>query len=162
MWGTVGTLGTLSPYESHAGNSESRFIPLFAPSVPGVPDLARLKLRRREGRCMELNTTRAYEREVHDAYRVVARHVYRRGRLGEFAYRAFDHVNATHFGGKVPETLILWDLTDHGHCLGHCRSSDEGPPIIKLHPSLVLPASAAPWGIPPEYLGWCCAYDVLL
>jgi hypothetical protein len=104
---------------------------------------------------------------IHGAYRLIADHVY--GRLGRFAYAAWDHVNAAFFAGALPETLILWDLTEYGRCLGWCRSSADGPPIIKLHPNLVYsPAGRralrqlARWGISVNLLGYCYAYDVLL
>jgi hypothetical protein len=106
--------------------------------------------------------SKQYNAKLKAAYRVAAKHVYRRGRLGEFAYAAFDYINATHFDGKLPETLILWDLTEHGHFLGWCRSSEEGPPIIKLHPALVHPTSPEAWGHDPEEFGLCLAFDVLL
>jgi hypothetical protein len=104
--------------------------------------------------------------EIHSAYRLVADHLYRHGNLGKFAYAAFDFINATYFGGSLPETLILWDLTDYGHCLGWCRSSNDGPPIIKLHPNLVMgssdPHQEERWHVPLELLGRCYAFDVLL
>src|SRR5262245_15368610 len=116
--------------------------------------------------CSELGTTADYDRQVHDAYRLIARHVYRQFRLGEFAYAAFDHINRTCFGGRVPEALILWQLTEHGRGLGWQRSSAEGPPVITLHPSVVAPSGDNDaddlWGVPRELLGWCYAYDVLL
>src|SRR5262245_224729 len=74
------------------------------------------------GGCTQLETTPTYDQQVHDAYRLIARHVYRAYRLGEFAYAAFDHINAAYFDGRIPETLILWQLTDYGRCLGWCRS----------------------------------------
>jgi hypothetical protein len=114
----------------------------------------------------DLDWERRYPPELHRAYRVVANHVYRQ--LGRFAYQAFDHINAVNFSGELPETLILWDLTEHGHALGWCRSSEEGPPIIKIHPATVSPAewrhlrNSGPWSIPMAYVGLCYAYDVLL
>jgi hypothetical protein len=108
-----------------------------------------------------------YTERLHQAYRLIARHLYRR--LGHFAYTAFDHINATHFAGKLPETLLLWDLTEYGHCLGWTRSAADGPPIIKLHPAVVSPAPRPPalehlpiWGFPPTWFGLAFAYDVLL
>jgi hypothetical protein len=106
--------------------------------------------------------------EIHAAYRLIAQHLYRS--LGRFAYLAFDHINTVFFDGKLPETLILWDLTDYGRCLGKTRSSPaDGPPIIKLHPNLVMSPSAPRsrqrderWSIPVEMLGRCYAYDILL
>jgi hypothetical protein len=103
-----------------------------------------------------------YNERVRQAYRLVARHVYRG--LGEFGYAAFDHVNAAYFGGRLPEPLILWDITEYGGCLAFARPSAEGPPVIKLHRSLVEPADVeredgvGPWGIPLEVLGPCYAY----
>jgi len=73
-----------------------------------------------------------------------------------------------HFSGELPETLLLWDLTEHGHNLGWCRSSEQGPPIIKIHPATVSPAewrylfNSGPWSIPMSHVGLCFAYDVLL
>src|SRR5262249_34296445 len=111
-----------------------------------------------------------YPDSLHRAYRAVANHVYRG--LGRFAYTAFDHVNATYFEGKLPETLLLWDLTEHGHALGWCRSPHDGPPIIKLHPALVSPADtqwrrilrdlATVWNYPLSWFGLAFAFDVLL
>jgi hypothetical protein len=115
--------------------------------------------------CTQLETTPTYDQRIHDAYRLIARHVYRAHRLGEFAYVAFDHINATYFDGRIPETLILWQLTDHGHALGWCRSALDGPPIITLHPALIVPAddgSETKWHVPRHLLGWCYAFDVLL
>jgi hypothetical protein len=117
--------------------------------------------------------TARYTLDLHHAYRLVAAHVYGRGDLGRFAYAAFDHINGTYFEGKLPETLILWDLTNYGKALGWCRSAADGPPIIKLHPSLVFPVpptalereayeDPAAWGYPEEWFGFCLAFDVLL
>jgi hypothetical protein len=113
-----------------------------------------------------------FDEQLHAAYRLVARHVYRVGRLGAFGYAAFDYINATFFEGKLPETLLLWQLTEHGHALGECRSSEDGPPVISLHPALVYPAKARlpsseqhrekRWSILREWLGFCYAFDVLL
>jgi hypothetical protein len=114
-----------------------------------------------------------YDDDLHTAYRTVARHVYRRGRLGEFAYTAFDYINATYFKGQLPEALILWDITEYGHCLGWCRPAEDGPPIIKLHPATVCPAvtklpfyspeqAEKVWGYPADWFGLPFAYDVLL
>jgi hypothetical protein len=112
-----------------------------------------------------------YDVELHAAYRLVAQHVYRAGRLGEFGYKAFDHINTAYFEGKLPETLILWDLTAYGRCLGWCRSAADGPPIIKLHPSIVEPAARPPtlprhlqkvWNVLIPWLGWAFAFDILL
>jgi hypothetical protein len=106
-----------------------------------------------------------YDERLHQAYRLIARHLYRR--LGPFAYAAFDHINATHFETKLPETLLLWDLTEYGHCFGWCRSAADGPPIVKLHPAVVSPAprplssrDRPIWGYPPTWFGLafaCCA-----
>ena len=98
--------------------------------------------------------------DIAAAYQIAVGHLF--GVDGMFAYRAFDHINATFFDGKLPMALILWDITQYGRCLGWCRSSDDGPPIIKLHPSLVNPTTACPWNIPRDQLGYCQAYDVLL
>lgn len=103
---------------------------------------------------------RGTERNIHAAYRLIAGHLY--GELGEFAYAAFDYINEAYFGGAVPQTLILWDLVEHGRALGWCRSPEDGAPIIKLHPSLVRPKTDNPWNIPTEHHGYCLAFDVLI
>lgn len=98
---------------------------------------------------------------VRQAYRLIARYVY--GPMGTFAYQAFEHINLTYHESRLPEPLILWDITDHGHNLGWCRSRKDGPPIIKLHPSILAGTELeTPWGIESEILGACFAYDVLL
>jgi hypothetical protein len=110
-----------------------------------------------------------YDDEVRAAYRLIARHVYRIGGLGDFAYRAFEYINTTFFADRLPEPLIVWDLTSYGHCLGWTRSPEDGPPIIKLHPSLVAPAEKRRsqdrkrvWTTPVDLLGYCYAFHVLL
>jgi hypothetical protein len=111
-----------------------------------------------------------YDDEVRAAYRLIARHVYKLMGLGDFAYRAFEYINTTFFSDRLPEPLILWDLTTYGDCLGWTRSPEDGPPIIKLHPSLVAPSGRKkglgeheiPWGIEPGFLGYCYAFHVLL
>jgi hypothetical protein len=111
--------------------------------------------------------TGTYDERVRAAYHLIANHVY--GRNGDFAYRAFEHINASYFAGRLPEPLIVWDLTSWGGCLGWTRSSEQGPPVIKLHPSLISPATdrrgnrpREVWRIPQELLGHCYAYHVLL
>jgi hypothetical protein len=96
------------------------------------------------------------------AYRLAAEHLYRD--LGRFAYAGWDFINPTYFDGRLPETLILWDIIEYGHLWGWCRSPSDGPPIIKLHPSLVKPADPRepPWDIPLAHLGYPFAFDVLL
>ncbi len=85
------------------------------------------------------------------------------GPRGVFAYAAFEDINRRYFDGRLPMTLILWDITEHGALLGWCRSPRDGSPIIKLHPSLLSPAGVElPWNISLEVLGACFAYDVLL
>src|SRR5262249_21231745 len=108
-----------------------------------------------------------YNEQVHAAYRLIARHVYRVGGLGDFAYAAFEYINVTFFDGRLPEPLILWDITNWGKCLGWTRSPTDGPPIIKLHPSIVAPSDgkhrlrgSTPWNI--KHPGRCYAYHVLL
>jgi hypothetical protein len=108
-----------------------------------------------------------YDEQVRAAYRLIARHVYRMAGLGDFAYRAFEYINETFFANGLPEPLILWDITNYGKCLGWTRSPADGPPIIKLHPSLVAPADnpwrrGNPWGILPGCVGHCYAFHVLL
>jgi hypothetical protein len=112
--------------------------------------------------------TGRYTEDLHRAYRLIAAHVY--GNLGRFAYAAFDFINGTYFDGKLPETLLLWDLTEYGHCLGWTRSSTDGPPIIKIHPATVQPArrhdrhpsTARVWKYPRDWFGLCFAFDTLL
>ena len=94
-----------------------------------------------------------------DDLRQMAR--YYHGPRGEFAYLAFEHINATLFDDLLPLPLIQWALTAHGGCLGLTQSS--GPPVITLHPSLLGGTQKAnPWGIDPALLGVCYAYDVLV
>ena len=94
------------------------------------------------------------------ACKEIARH-YHAGR-GIFAYEAFEHINATFFKGELPTPLIQWGLTPHGGCLGLTKSS-AAPPVITLHPSLLGGTQKkSPWKMPPELLGTCYAYDVLL
>lgn len=98
---------------------------------------------------------------LHEAYRLIAGHVYRG--MGDFAYQAFDDINRRYFAGCLPEPLLLWDITSHGHNLGWTRACKDGPPIIKLHPSVLAGTeSAIPWQIAPEVQGVCLAYDLLL
>jgi hypothetical protein len=115
-----------------------------------------------KGRIVSLNSGTHDRGDLAAAYRFVADYLYRDLDLGRFAYAAWDHINANYFGGRLPETFILWDLTDHGNALGWCRSQRDGPPIIKLHPALVMPAAEEPWGIVRAHLGYVYAYDVLL
>jgi hypothetical protein len=89
-------------------------------------------------------TGSAYDAQVHAAYRLIARHVYGGNGLGAFAYAGFEYINTTYFAGRLPEPLILWDITAFGKCLGLARSPHNGPPIIKLHPSTVAPSATAP------------------
>src|SRR5262245_7715742 len=84
-----------------------------------------------------------YDQALRDAYRLIAEHLY--GDRGRFAYAAFEYINATYFEGKIPEPLLLWDITDYGACLGWTRSPKDGPPIIKLHPGTVDPVVTNPW-----------------
>lgn len=100
------------------------------------------------------------------ACRTVARHYF--GAAGVFAYTAFDYLNATLFGGALPDPLITWALTAHGRCLGATHRAPSAP-VITLHPSLLGGHSplggrdaAAPWGIAPSLLGPVLACDVLL
>jgi hypothetical protein len=84
------------------------------------------------------------------------------GRRGVWAYEAFDFINATYFDGKLPWPLIQWGLTPHGGCLGLTKPSD-GPPVITLHPSILEGSEKPdPWGISPDWLGACYAFDVVL
>ncbi len=90
------------------------------------------------------------------------------GNEGAFAYQAYEHINRTLFGGRLPWTLIQWAPTAWGGCLGHTRV--WGEPVISLHPSvmgggIVVNANGAqrgPWGISPDLLGPVHAYDVLV
>jgi hypothetical protein len=112
-----------------------------------------------------LGWEQTYNERIRAAYRLVARHVYGHFDLGDFAYTAFDHINSTFWGGTLPEPLLLWDITAYGGCLGWTRSTCDGPPIIKLHPSTVAPSASSttnPWRIPPEILGFCYAYYTLV
>jgi hypothetical protein len=106
-----------------------------------------------------------YDEQVRAAYRFIARHVYRVGGMGDFAYHAFEYINNTFFDDRLPEPLILWDITNWGRCLGWTRPSADGPPVIKLHPSLIAMSGTAthnPWHVPDGVIGHCYALHVLL
>ena len=92
------------------------------------------------------------------ACRLIARA--RDGRKGVWAYRAFDHINATYWAGSLPTPLILWLITPYGKCLGDTRCCT--PALIRLHPGLVGGPTETPWGIAPEHRGYGYAYEVLL
>jgi hypothetical protein len=81
-------------------------------------------------------------------------------RFGRWAYRAFDAINATFFDGALPRPLIQWAIMPHGHCLGLTRMQDH--PIVTLHPSIMEPAGANPWGLDSRWLGPAYAFDLLL
>src|SRR5262245_38221945 len=76
---------------SNSGTRDSK-----PPAVSRLPDEA-----------PRFDWSRRYDDDLHAAYRMVARHVYPQLRLGEFAYLAFDYINATFFENKLPATLIL-------------------------------------------------------
>jgi hypothetical protein len=111
--------------------------------------------------------TRHTQLEVTDEFsaaaRLVAAECY--GELGEFAFQAFDWINAALFDGRLPVPLIVWELTAHGHCLGLTHSELDRPPRIRLHPSLMggsYYGKANPWGVPASALGPAFALDVLI
>ena len=98
---------------------------------------------------------------LEEAVRLVAIHF--DGERGEFAYRAFDYINAEYFGGELPTPLIVWVITPHGGCLALTRVSKSSPPRIRLHPSLLGGTEKVnPWGYSPEVLGEALVMDVLL
>jgi hypothetical protein len=83
------------------------------------------------------------------------------GPKGEWAYDAFEVINAKYFGGGLPYPKIQWALTAHGRCLGFTRSSSR-PPVITLHPSLFAGTEKDdPWRIDPGWLGPTYAFDIL-
>ena len=101
--------------------------------------------------------------EIEAACKLLANHYY--GERGEFAYQAFDHINATFFSGDLPTPNIQWLLTSFGHCLGFTSPTVKTrvPPLVALHPSILGGGlSDDPWGIAQKYLGACYAYEVLL
>jgi hypothetical protein len=98
--------------------------------------------------------------DVDEMARIVARHYH--GKRGQWAYEAFDYINATYFGSALPTPLIVWALTPHGGCLGLTRNSQGHHPAVALHPSLLGSTQDAPWGVPSHLLGITYAFDVLL
>jgi len=97
------------------------------------------------------------------ATKLVAATYYRRP--GEFAYQAWEFVNATYFGAELPWPLITWGLTAHGGCLGYTASAADRsrPPRIQLHPSLLGGTEKEnPWGISPGMLGAAFAFDTIV
>lgn len=100
--------------------------------------------------------------------RAVSRHYY--GPLGTFAYDAYDHVNRSYYGGDLPVPMIQIGVTGYGACLGNTRTNDNAQPIIRLHPSTIVPATARKnekirpslFGYPRSALGLMFAYEVLL
>jgi hypothetical protein len=81
-------------------------------------------------------------------------------RFGRWACRAFDAINATFFDDQLPRPLIQWALTPHGHCLGLTLARER--PIVTLHPAIMEPVEASPWGVDPRWLGPAYAFDLLL
>ena len=85
------------------------------------------------------------------------------GRAGEWAYEAFDVVNARYFDGRLPTPWIQWAITPHSSCLASTRPRAESLPVVTLHPSLLgSDVTEDPWGIKSKYLGPAYAFDVLL
>lgn len=100
------------------------------------------------------------DKEIIDACKLVARHY--EGKRGIFAYRAFEHINATFFDDALPWPLIVWALTPHGRSQAEVRVG-KAPPKIVLHPSSLRGTEKPnPWEVDPSWLGWCFAYDLLL
>jgi hypothetical protein len=100
------------------------------------------------------------ENGIREACLQIARHYH--GERGLFAYEAFEHINATLFGGSLPWPHIVWGITPHSGCLGLTRSKGPGP-VITLHRSILGGTEKPdPWGMDPRYLGVRYAYDVLI
>ena len=77
---------------------------------------------------------------------------------GRWTADTFERLNADYFGGEVPYRGIVWGLTPHGGCLGHCSCSGR----ITLHPALLNPRDARHvWNVPVEILGEAYAEDCL-
>ena len=55
---------------------------------------------------------------LEEAVRIVTRQQDRGRKVGIFLDEAFEHINATFFGGKLPRPLILWELSPWGGCIG--------------------------------------------
>jgi hypothetical protein len=74
-----------------------------------------------------------------------------------WAYDAWQQHNAALFSGELWYAGIVWGLTPHGTSLGHTEPSGR----ITLHPSLVDPSTARPWGRPARRFTDRLACDVL-
>jgi len=87
------------------------------------------------------------------------------GSKGVWAHHAFDHVNHSYFGGRLPHPHIVWGLTAFGSCFAwaSCSREKSRQPVITLHPVLLgSTAEEPPWGIPRRWLGASLVFDVLL
>ena len=80
------------------------------------------------------------------------------GEAGAWAHDTWHDLNASLFAGELTYAGIVWALLPHGGSLGHCESSGR----ITLHPSLVAPAGARPWGGPAAQYTDRFAGDVLV
>lgn len=77
----------------------------------------------------------------------------------DLIYDTFDRLNRDLFDGELVNAGIVVGLTPHGGRLG---STALGTGRITLHPALLDPATAAPWGIPCRQLGERFMADTLL
>jgi hypothetical protein len=104
-----------------------------------------------------------FSRTFRESCLVVAEQCY--GRKGVWAYDSFVFINTEYFSGRLPWPHILWGLTAHGHCVAWASTARDKsrPPIVTLHPSLLLGSEKVdPWGLPPKWLGSSLAFDTLL
>ena len=74
-------------------------------------------------------------------------------------YDARDAINARIYNGELPDLAILVGLTPHARSVGYCEM--RNPPVITLHPSLLTPRTANPWGEAAEHLNAAFLVDVL-
>ena len=99
--------------------------------------------------------------DIREACKLIAKHY--DGRRGQFAYEAFEYINAAYFNNDLPWPLIVWAITPHGGCLGNTMSRTDAPPIITMHPSTLGGTEKRnPWGVDPALLGTTYAFDVII
>ena len=101
-------------------------------------------------------------KDVEKACKLVAQTFY--GEKGKWLYNAFEAINREFFDNAIPYPHIVIGLTAHGGCLGWCSSSHGNrSPNIVIHPSVFGGTGKPnPWGLEPEWLGKCFAFDILL
>ena len=99
--------------------------------------------------------------EVRKASRRVAETFY--GPRGLWVVDCYDAINRQLYDNELPPALVTIELTAHGKCLGQTHPNPSRPPIVRLHPSTFGGTELDnPWKVPPEWLGWRYALDVLI